>query len=81
MNTGPLTEGKTRGSIKLIRKGSNPLPPSGTRPPPPPNPPVNRLIREADTGPYCSQCGSSMKMKYIFIRTENCIQPECNNYA
>ena len=38
MNKQPLTEGKTRGQIKPLRKGSNPLP-SGTIPPPPPNPP------------------------------------------
>ncbi len=66
----PLTEGKTRGSIKNIG------PSSPTKPPPPPG----RWLRENDIGPYCPQCGSSMKMKYIFIRTEKCIQPQCENY-
>ena len=46
----------------------------------PPEGPPNRIIRESDAGPYCDKCGSSMKMKYIFIRTENCIQPKCENY-
>ncbi len=37
----PITEAKTRGNIKPVRKGSNPLPP-GNRPKPPPPPPNTR---------------------------------------
>ena len=78
MSDKPLTEGKTRGNIKPLRKGSNPLPPD-SRPPPPPSPPANRLLRESDAGPYCPQCGSSLKTKR-FLKTKFCINSECDNY-
>ncbi len=46
-----------------------------------PNPPLSRQIREGDTGPFCPKCKSSLKRKYrIFIRSEYCIQPRCENY-
>ena len=45
-----------------------------------PRGPLNRVLRESDSGPYCDQCGSSFKMKYLFIRTEHCIQSDCENY-
>ena len=42
-----------------------------------PRGPLNRVLREGDSGPYCDECGSSMKMKYLFIQTEHCIQSDC----
>jgi hypothetical protein len=50
-----------------------------------PTPPLSRIIREGDFGD-CPKCGSSRKCKYgilgfIFnIKSEHCIQPECENY-
>jgi len=42
--------------------------------------PLIRLIREWDYGSYCPQCGSSLKLKFLFFKTKKCIQPECENY-
>lgn len=78
MSDKPLTEGKTRGSVKPLRKGSNPSP-LITRPPPPPSPPPNRLLREGDTGPYCHHCGSSFALRYM-RKLNMCVQPKCDNY-
>lgn len=48
-------------------------------PPPPPTPPLGRMLTEGviDT---CPQCNSSMKKKWFFFDGGGCIQPECENY-
>lgn len=50
------------------------------KPPKEPKPLMNRRIREWDLGPFCKLCGSSFHKKYIFFRTDKCVQPMCDNY-
>ena len=46
-----------------------------------PVPPLGRLMREGDTGPYCPICGSSLKLKWHRLsRTNKCINFKCDNY-
>lgn len=42
--------------------------------------PLVEYIRESDSGPYCSYCGSSLKKILIFWKSNNCINPKCKNY-
>ncbi len=45
-----------------------------------PKPPLNRIIREGTVG-ECKLCNSSLQTKWFgLIKTEYCIQPECENY-
>jgi hypothetical protein len=48
--------------------------------PPRPEPPLSRLIIERDMYSKCSECGSSMHRRFVFIVSKHCIQPECKNY-
>jgi len=62
------------------RKAPNPGPPKGMRkPPPPPTPPLSRHILSHDVfgARRCPECGSSMKRKRLFSRTNKCIHPQC----
>lgn len=48
---------------------------------PKPKGPPGRLIREGDTSRQCPGCGSSRAWVYWpFIKSDKCIQPECDNY-
>jgi hypothetical protein len=45
--------------------------------------PINSLVREGDTGPYCLYCDSSLKLNWKWLwlkRTKHCVQPDCENY-
>ena len=46
--------------------------------PPPPSPPLKRLIKEGSVGGVCKFCGSSVKLKWF--KAIGCIQPKCKNY-
>ena len=49
--------------------------------PPRPKFPPCRLIREGDAGRMCPKCDSSLKYKFWpFIKSDRCIQPQCDNY-
>jgi hypothetical protein len=40
---------------------------------------MGRLIREGDAGPYCPICHSSFSLKWIFFKTDRCINKYCKN--
>lgn len=46
----------------------------------PPPPPLNRLRRGWDGGPFCAMCGSSLAKCGLFGRHSGCIHPDCDNY-
>jgi len=57
---------------------------TGRQIPAPPKFPPNRIIRDdlSDMSGLrvCEKCGSSLKTKWIFFKSDKCIQPECDNY-
>ncbi len=72
---------------KIKKGGVKPGPPTSPRPDPPkslksvPKPPLNRIVRENDAGPYCSICRSSLYKKHWWSKKgPGCIQPKCMNY-
>jgi hypothetical protein len=45
--------------------------------------PINSIEREGDTGPWCPDCDSSLKLNWKWLwlkRTKHCIQSDCKNY-
>jgi hypothetical protein len=46
--------------------------------PPKPRKLIGRLIREGTMG-ECQACGSTLHRKYLFFKTNKCINPECTN--
>ena len=46
-----------------------------------PKAPLIRIIYDYDLCiSMCPKCGSSLKSKWIFFKSNKCIQPECENY-
>ena len=59
------------------------IPKEGDKPdvaPPPPKPPLGRMLNEDGIVGTCEKCGSSLKSKWVFFKAGGCIQPECENY-
>lgn len=49
--------------------------------PPEPRMPYSRIIRDDFSfKKCCSNCGSTLKTKWLFFHEDGCIQPECDNY-
>jgi len=46
---------------------------------PPPQPPLDRLIRDGNGG-TCPKCGSSEIRKYLIGQIIGCINKKCNNF-
>jgi hypothetical protein len=41
---------------------------------------IYSLKREGDSGPFCPQCGSSLKSHFFLFKTKKCIHKQCGNY-
>ncbi len=46
-----------------------------------PPPPLGRILREGDSGPYCLRCDSSLSRKWWGGRKTTCINEQCSNYS